>query len=128
MLANPDLKPSANINHWILSILTFHFTLIYVPGTLYTPNGLSHCPPQPGDIAESSDDFDDWINNVYGFLHLINSPSTSSPPAILSTYPNNITIDADTQDTPPIPTISYSDVPHSNNDHTADHRLEQVHD
>ncbi|THH06591.1 hypothetical protein EW146_g9566 [Bondarzewia mesenterica] len=128
MLANPDLEPSTSINHWILSILTFHFTLIHIPGTLHTPDGLSHHPPQPGDIAEPSDDFDDWVNNVYGFLHLINSPSTSSPTAILPTYPNNIAIDADPQDIMPIPTISYSDVPHSDNDHTADRHLDQVHD
>ncbi|THH15796.1 hypothetical protein EW146_g4731 [Bondarzewia mesenterica] len=42
MLTNPDLEPSASINCWILSILTFHFTLVHVPGTLHTPNGLSH--------------------------------------------------------------------------------------
>ncbi|THH10097.1 hypothetical protein EW146_g8481 [Bondarzewia mesenterica] len=59
MLANSDLKPSTNINHWILSILTFHFTLVHVPGTLHTPDGLLCCPPQPGNIAEPSDDFDD---------------------------------------------------------------------
>ncbi|THH05356.1 hypothetical protein EW146_g9925 [Bondarzewia mesenterica] len=111
MLTNPDLKPSASINCWILSILIFHFTLVH-----------------PGNIAELSDDFDDWVDNVYGFLHLVNLPSTSSPPAILATYPNNIAIDADTQDTPLMPTISYRDVPHSDNDHAANHCLEQVHD
>ncbi|THH15836.1 hypothetical protein EW146_g4706 [Bondarzewia mesenterica] len=112
----------------ILSILTFYFTLVHIPGTLHTPDGLSRCSPQPGNIAEPSDDFDDWVNNVYGFLHLINLPSTSSPIAILPIYPNNIVIDADPQDTTPIPTISYSDVPCSDNDHAADHHLEQVRD
>ena len=29
MLLNPDIQPSASINHWILSILTFHFTLAH---------------------------------------------------------------------------------------------------
>src|SRR5216684_2296065 len=33
MLANPDLQPSASMNRWILAILTFHFTLVPVPGT-----------------------------------------------------------------------------------------------
>ncbi|THH15802.1 hypothetical protein EW146_g4737 [Bondarzewia mesenterica] len=126
MLANLDLKPSASINHWILSILTFHFTLVHVPDTLHTPDALLRRPPQPGDIAEPSDDFNDWIDNIYGFLHLINSPPTSSPTTILPTYPNNIAIDADPQDTTPISTISYSDVPRSDNDHAADHHLEQV--
>ncbi|THH09433.1 hypothetical protein EW146_g8685, partial [Bondarzewia mesenterica] len=75
-----------------------------------------------------SNDFDDWIDNIYGSLHLINSPSTSSPTAILPTYPNNIAIDAAPQDTTPISAISYSDVPCSDNDHTADRCLEQVRD
>ena len=33
MLVNPDLTPSASMNHWIVSILLFHFTLVHVPGT-----------------------------------------------------------------------------------------------
>jgi len=41
MLANPDLNPGASINRWILSILTFHFVLIHVPGTMH---GLTVCP------------------------------------------------------------------------------------
>jgi len=49
MLANPDLNPSAAINRWILSILTFHFKLIPVPGTSHRPDGMSRRVPQPGD-------------------------------------------------------------------------------
>ncbi|THH20453.1 hypothetical protein EW146_g901 [Bondarzewia mesenterica] len=114
----------------ILAVDTSHIAVSFhlCQCTLHTPDGLSHQPPQPGDIAEPSDNFKDWINNVYGFLHLINSPSTSSPTTILSTYINNIMIDADTQNTPLMPTISYSDVHHSDNDHAADCHLEQVHD
>ena len=41
MLANPDIAPSASINRWILSILMFHFTLVYVLGTHHGPDGLS---------------------------------------------------------------------------------------
>ena len=41
MLNNPDIDPSATINRWILSILTFHFTLVHVPGTMHGPDGLS---------------------------------------------------------------------------------------
>jgi len=41
MLVNPDIQPSASINHWILLILTFHFTLVHVKGTLHGPDGLS---------------------------------------------------------------------------------------
>jgi hypothetical protein len=41
MLANPDIQPSASINRWIVSILTFHFTLVHVKGTFHGPDGLS---------------------------------------------------------------------------------------
>lgn len=41
MLANPDIVPSVSINHWIILILIFHFTLVHVPGTFYGPDGLS---------------------------------------------------------------------------------------
>ena len=41
MLSNPDIAPSANVNCWIISILLFHFTLVYVPGTRHGPDGLS---------------------------------------------------------------------------------------
>ena len=41
MLAKPDLSPSASVNRWILSILTFHFDLVHVPGTMHGPDGLS---------------------------------------------------------------------------------------
>ena len=62
MLANPDLSLSASINRWILSILTFHFDLVHVPGTMHSPDGLSRRRPQPGDEPEPEDDFDDWID------------------------------------------------------------------
>jgi hypothetical protein len=41
MLVNPDIQPSVSINHWIVSILTFHFTLIHVKSTFHGPDGLS---------------------------------------------------------------------------------------
>lgn len=72
MLANPDLAPSATINRWILGILMFHFTLVHVPGTHHGPDGLSRRRPQPGDEEEDEDDFEDWIDQVNGFLHLLN--------------------------------------------------------
>ena len=59
MLANPDLSPSTSINHWILSILTFHFDLVHVPGTMHGPDGLSQRRPQPSDEPEPEDNFDD---------------------------------------------------------------------
>ena len=86
MLSNPDIAPSASINRWILSILMFHFTLVHVPGSQHGPDGLSRRRPQPGDEEEPEDDFDDWIDQVNGFMHFINPPPsyqlarTSSPP------------------------------------------------
>ena len=32
MLRNPDIAPCASINRWITTILTFHFTLVHIPG------------------------------------------------------------------------------------------------
>jgi hypothetical protein len=77
MLANPDIQPSASINRWIVSILTFHFTLVHVKGTFHGPDGLSRRPRQPGDSDEDNDEeeFDDWINSLHGFIHMVQSES-----------------------------------------------------
>ena len=75
ILSNPDIAPSASINHWIVSILLFHFTLIHIPGMWHRPNGLSQCPQQPGDEDEDLEynpEFDDWVDKVYGFMHFLN--------------------------------------------------------
>jgi hypothetical protein len=76
MLDNPDTAPSVSVNHWIVSILTFHFELQHIPGKVHGPDGLSRRPPQPGDLSdkEDPDDFNDWVDNLYGFMHLINPP------------------------------------------------------
>jgi len=86
MLRNPDIAPSASINRWILGILMFHFTLVHVPGTHHGPDGLSRRRPQPGDEEEPKDTFEDWIDKVNGFMHIINpapayiSTITAAPP------------------------------------------------
>ena len=99
MLANPDLDPSASVNRWILAILTFHFDLIPVPGTMHGPDGLLCHHLQPGDKAEPEDDFNDWIDNLYGFLHIINdSPYllwTQHPTAIFAAEVTDIEVTAD---------------------------------
>jgi hypothetical protein len=41
MLNNPDTAPSASINHWIISILIFHFELQHIPGKQHGPDRLS---------------------------------------------------------------------------------------
>jgi hypothetical protein len=33
MLSNSDISPSTSINWWIVTILTFNFDLVHVPGT-----------------------------------------------------------------------------------------------
>nr|VWP00813.1 Uncharacterized protein [Ganoderma boninense] len=75
MLANPDLQPSAAINRWIMGILTFHFELVHIPGKKHAPDGLSRRVPRPGDPEEPpTDDFDNWLDNIYSFVHLVNEP------------------------------------------------------
>jgi hypothetical protein len=80
MLNNPDIAPSASVNRWIVSILMFHFELRHITGKTHGPDGLSWQPPQPDDDSddEESDDeaeeFEDWIDNLYGFSHMINHP------------------------------------------------------
>ena len=73
MLANPDIQPSASINRWIVAILTFHFELVHVKGTFHGPDGLSRRPRQPGDPepVDDEDEFDDWIDQLHGFVHII---------------------------------------------------------
>ena len=42
----------------------FYFTLMHVPGSHHTPDGLSRRQPQPGDKEEPEDDFEDWIDTL----------------------------------------------------------------
>jgi len=94
MLSNPDIQPSASINRWILSILTFHFTLVHVKGKLHGPDGLSRRPPQPGDLEEEEDNFEDWVDRLYGFLHIVHD---LFPSATLPVGPPPPTIDCDSR-------------------------------
>ena len=136
MLANPDIAPSASINRWILGILMFHFTLVHVPGTHHGPDGLSRRKPQPGDEPEKDDDFEDWVDQVNGFIHFIDPlpfqicSLTNSPP--ISCY---IT-DSDREDSPepedaPQPkdqddSTPYSIVPRSDAAEAMDDKLVKV--
>jgi hypothetical protein len=81
MLANPDIQPSASINQWIVSILTFHFTLVHVKGTFHSPDGLSRRPCQPADadVIDNKDEFDDWIDRLHSFVHMIQDERSPSP-------------------------------------------------
>ena len=77
MLSNPDIAPSASLNRWIVSIMMFKFELIHIPGAFHGPDGLSRRRAQPGDMPEPDDDFNDWINQVHGFLHMMLPVSTN---------------------------------------------------
>ena len=122
MLANPDLHPGASINRWILAILTFHFELIPVPGTNHGPDGLSRRVPQPGDEPDPPDDIDDWIDELYGFMHMINPVPPHQPLqssiAIFVSEVADITLPADEG-----ASISYADVPRTVSAQLADDRL-----
>ena len=68
MLSNPDVQPSASINHWIVSILMFHFELQHVPGSFHGPDRLLRRPKQPDDADDDpaeEEEFDDWVDRLY---------------------------------------------------------------
>jgi len=137
MLKNPDVAPSASINRWIVSILMFHFTLVHVPGTHHGPDGLSRRRAQPGDVDEPEDDFEDWVDQVNGFMHFINEPpsrtnqssTTVSAPAI-SCYiieANHDPSEVPTDITEPDPiSLTYADIPRSDLAKATDEKLAAV--
>jgi hypothetical protein len=86
MLNNPDIQPNATINHWIASILLFDFNLVHVPGVTHGPNGLSRRPAQPDDPPEKEDDYEDWIDHAYGFMHIINPTTINQGSHLVSPY------------------------------------------
>jgi len=124
MLNNPDTAPSASINRWIVSILTFHFELQHVPGKQHGPDGLSRRPPQPEDTetAEDAEAFDDWVDNLYGFVHIINStiraPQSSQILHALAYREENEGSDSET---------NYAAVPRTETATKADEKLQQAH-
>jgi hypothetical protein len=126
MLSNPDLSPGASINHWILSILTFHFILVHVPGTMHGPDSLLRCCPQPGNVPDPDDeDFNDWIDDLYGFIHMINTSShLATCQTKLAVFVSDI---ADIESTPTsdVP-LSYADVPRLLKAQLDDTRMDRV--
>jgi hypothetical protein len=130
MLNNPDTAPSARI----VSILTFHFKLQHVPGKLHGPDCLSHQPCQEEDNnnnnnGEDPEEFDDWVDNLYGFVHLINpavrAPCTTQPLHIFASQ-----IIDETGDLPPSQpkiTLNYNIIQCNMSTMQADKRLKQVH-
>ena len=135
MLQNPDISPSASMNRWILAILMFHFTLVHVPGTHHTPDGLSRWKPQPGNEEEPEDNSEDWINNINSFLHFLN-PHPSIYHCITPTPPITSYVHSDSPTPDDIPTDNkqensdsklYSIIPWSDSAIEADRKLESTH-
>jgi hypothetical protein len=75
MLNNPNIQPNATINCWIAGILLFNFKLVHIPGATHGPDSLSCRPAQPDNPPEPEDDYEDWIDQAYRFMHTIN-PTT----------------------------------------------------
>lgn len=124
MLRNPDIAPNASINRWIVAILTFHFHLVHVPGSMHGPDGLSRRPPQPEDEGEPEDDFEDWIDNLYSFIHIINpvvSYTTSNKTSSI-TYAT-LAVYTTTHFQSEEETISYDLIPRSDNSKAEDARI-----
>jgi hypothetical protein len=138
MLKNPDLAPSASINRWIVSILMFHFTLVHVPGTHHGPDGLSRRKPQPDDEEDPEDDFEDWIDQVSGFMHFVNPPPSramlsqrniSAPPIscyIIEASRNDEEHPSEEEQETADTSLTYADVPRSKKAQAADIKLKSV--
>ena len=137
MLRNLDLAPSASINRWIVSILMFHFTLVHVLGTHHGPDGLSRRRPQPDDKEEPADDFEDWVDQVNGFMHFINSPPSQGAHSgkTINAPPVSCYIVEASNDDPTVPieateeagpSMAYMDVPRSEKAQAADDKLSTV--
>ena len=134
MLTHPDLAPSASMNRWIIGIQMFHFELVHVPGIQHGPDGLSRRPLQPDDMPEPpEDDFEDWIDRVYGFVHHINPhPAAYTQRETLSVFTQTENVSRTSAVIPHLPTrldlgaATYADVPRSEKASLEDARLESV--
>ena len=74
MINNPDIQPSATINHWITGILLFSFRLRHVLGKDHAPaDGLSRRLQDQGDPIDE-EDIEDWLDQVCTFsIECLNS-------------------------------------------------------
>ena len=125
MLANPDIQPSASINHLILSILTFYFELVHVKATFHRPDGLSRCPRQPDDpiIDDDHFDFNNWIDNLHGFIHVIQPLPIRQCAAIDGVQTLSVEEDHEHQLDQE---LSYDDLPRNMKDEKEELRIEMV--
>ena len=92
---------------------------------MHGPDGLSRCVPQPGDEPEPPDNFDDWVNNLYSLMHMINNRLHSITKSTrVATFIEEV---ADIKIPPDDGAfVSYSDVPRSLKAQLADARLSLV--
>ena len=94
-------------------------------GTFHGPDGLSRSPRQPNDPVEEEDDFDldDWVDNLHGFLHVMQPLPRKkivglAGAQILSVEEENSMVANEE--------ISYSEVPREKKAEEEDSRLELV--
>ncbi|KAG6862599.1 hypothetical protein C0991_011324 [Blastosporella zonata] len=124
------------MNRWIVAILLFQFKLVHVKGILHGPDGLSRRPRQPDDSDDPQDpDFEDWVDQMYGFMHII-QPTMPHASLILqntidinSTLPLPISIQNTDEPTPVIndkADLTYNHVPCSESAIQEEQRLQLV--
>ncbi len=105
----------------------------------YTPRSqmaFSRRKPQPGDPPEPDNDFEDWIDQMNGFMHIINptTPAASvQPPTLVfatsespEPLPNSNNPDPASETPSASSSIPYSIIPRSDAAHNADERTLKV--
>jgi len=109
-------------------------------GTHHGPDGLSRRKLQPDDHPEPEDDFEDWIDEMNGFLHIINPTlnlPTIQPPILVYSTSTAVNLSHDSshdsphdssssQSSPPSTPPSYSIIPRSEAAQKADERVLKV--
>lgn len=120
MLQNPDIAPSASINRWIAAILTYHFTLVHVPGIRHGPDGLSRRPHQPNDPLPVTDDEDDEDTTVPFLTIHLTEPHIATR---LSRHAATLLLQPE-----PVPQqeLQYSEIPRTKSALDADSKLQII--
>lgn len=77
MINNPDIQPSAAINHWISAILLFDFRLRHILGKEHGPDRLLRRPRAQQD-PEIDDDYEEWIDLANVFTLPQSEPTSQS--------------------------------------------------
>ena len=104
-----------------------------VPGTQHGPDGLSRCPWQPAnDDPDPVDDldFDDWVDQVYGFMHFLNPLRQSVlQPDLCATFASDAVDDDGALRDPAADTLlSYDSFPQFDKSREADECLARIRD